>query len=153
MLEFVATIPSSPLGGWVVDTLDIASRFDCNLFVARLRGAPTAKTSATLGYTRNFANFPTAGRSLQAITGGRLETGVSAWPTRQAGQMLKAVLLRICSCISFVSGRARNSSRFFLISGTPGPGQSVPNKVLCAISSSRGKYFNSVLGGIPLISR
>src|ERR1700734_1813570 len=58
------------------------------------------------------------------------------------GQIPRAVLIRICCCNSALSGSVWNSSKFFLISGTPGPGQSVPNKVLCAISSRRGKYFS-----------
>src|SRR6202451_2725090 len=70
-----------------------------------------------------------------------------------AGQMLSAVLLKICCFTSSFKGNARKSSRLFLISGTPGPGQSVPNSVLCAISSRRGKYLSSDFGGMPLISR
>jgi hypothetical protein len=57
-----------------------------------------------------------------------------------SGHILSAVLDRICRLVSSDSGRARKSSRFFLISGTPGPGQSVPNRVLPATSSNRGKY-------------
>src|SRR5215469_8761080 len=49
-------------------------------------------------------------------------------------------------------GRALNFSMFPLISGTPGPGQSVPHRTLSAISSSRGKYSISFCGGIPEIS-
>ena len=37
--------------------------------------------------------------------------------------MLNAVSERIFCLISSVSGSARKSSRFFLMSGTPGPGQ------------------------------
>ena len=48
----------------------------------------------------------------------------------QAGQILSAVLLKICSCNAWLKGSLQNSSRFFFTSGTPGPGQSVPNKVL-----------------------
>ena len=59
-----------------------------------------------------------------------------------SGQIEAAVLLKIWLRVSSVIGRALNSSRFRLTSGTPGPGQSVPNRVLCAISSSRGKYFS-----------
>src|SRR5713226_1521433 len=57
-----------------------------------------------------------------------------------SGQMLNAVLDRICRLVSSDRGSARKSSKFFLISGTPGPGQSVPNSVLLATSSNRGKY-------------
>src|SRR5262249_31381727 len=71
----------------------------------------------------------------------------------EAGQMMSAVLLRICCFAAGESGRALKSSRFCLMSGTPGPGQSVPNSVLGAISSRRGKYLSRVLGGMPLISR
>ena len=67
--------------------------------------------------------------------------------------MLKAVLLSTCSFTGSVSGRARNSSIFCLMSFTPGLGQSVPNNVLEAISGRRGKYWSSSLGGIPLISK
>src|SRR5581483_9325880 len=47
-----------------------------------------------------------------------------------AGQMLNAVFPNICSCISLLRGRAQKSSRFCFMSFTPGPGQSVPNRVL-----------------------
>jgi hypothetical protein len=36
-----------------------------------------------------------------------------------------------------------------LISGTPGPGQSVPHNTLSAMSSIRGKYSSNFCGGIP----
>jgi hypothetical protein len=55
------------------------------------------------------------------------------------GQIPNDVFSRICFLVPSLSGNALNSSRFFLMSGTPGPGQSVPNSVLDAISSIRGK--------------
>src|SRR4029077_7697137 len=69
------------------------------------------------------------------------------------GQIANAVRDRICCCVPFGKGNERKSSRFFLMSGTPGPGQSVPNNVLSAISSNRGKYLSNAIGGMPLMSR
>ena len=70
-----------------------------------------------------------------------------------AGQIPNAVPESICSLAASVIASPRKSARFRSISGIPGPGQSVPNKVFAAISSSRGKYFNKDFGGIPEISK
>src|SRR5262249_28862049 len=72
-----------------------------------------------------------------------------------AGQCVNkraALSYRILSLASEFIGRVLNFSMFPLISGTPGPGQSVPHRTLSAISSIRGKYSSRFCGGIPEIS-
>src|SRR6266542_2467593 len=68
------------------------------------------------------------------------------------GQSLIAFLLRILSFVSSLRWRARKPARFPSIDETPGLGQSVPKRVLSAISSRRGKYLRRALGGMPLMS-
>src|SRR5581483_11634706 len=75
---------------------------------------------------------------IQIGTGWSEMTGVRAgWlAVDQSGQIRNAVSDRIFRWVASLNRRARKSSRFFFTSGTPGPGQSVPNRVLAAISSS-----------------
>src|ERR1700688_145103 len=81
--------------------------------------ARTFARNATFFYTRKGAQIPYS-----------LTTRWSRQGHDYAGQMLNAVLPRICCWVCSDRGSARNSSRFFLTSGTPGPGQSVPKRVL-----------------------
>src|SRR5437879_4335171 len=70
----------------------------------------------------------------------------------QRGNSRAALSYRILRLAAAPIGSALNFSMFPLISGTPGPGQSVPHKTLSATSSIRGKYSISFCGGIPEIS-
>src|SRR5260370_29970171 len=65
------------------------------------------------------------------------------------GNSRAALSYKIFLFAAFPMGRALNFSMFPLISGTPGPGQSVPHKTLSATSSIRGKYSSSFCGGVP----
>src|SRR5258708_21802366 len=56
---------------------------------------------------------------------------------RYSGHTASAVLLNICSLIASERCNPLNLSRFCLISGIPGLGQSVPNRAFSPISSSR----------------
>src|ERR1700693_3122542 len=116
MLELVATIPSMPLGPAVLVMLDIVSRLN-GLVAGAARGS---SRGMQLSFIREkVPRFHTA----RPLGGSRQRQGY-------AGQMLNAVLPRICCWVCSERGSARNSSRFFLTSGTPGPGQSVPKRVL-----------------------
>src|SRR5580704_5951503 len=141
MLELVATMPSRPFGAGALVTLDIISR------LIRLVTVAGAARGGARGMQLSFIPQKTLTFQM-ALSSSPVGPGAD-----QAGQILSAVLLRICCCSLSFNGSARNSSRFFLTSGTPGPGQSVPNRVLWVISSRRGKYWSKLLGGIPLMSR
>src|SRR5229473_7045203 len=65
----------------------------------------------------------------------------------QRGKSRAALSYKIFLFAAAPSGSALNFSMFPLISGTPGPGQSVPHKTLSATSSIRGKYSISFCGG------
>src|SRR5258708_2013842 len=70
----------------------------------------------------------------------------------QRGKSRAALSYKIFLFATVPIRSALNFSMFPLISGTPGPGQSVPHKTLSATSSIRGKYSISFCGGIPEIS-
>jgi hypothetical protein len=55
------------------------------------------------------------------------------------GQISRAVSANMARLAGSLISSLRKSSRFRFMSGTPGPGQSVPNSVLVAISCKRGK--------------
>src|SRR5271156_2431024 len=68
------------------------------------------------------------------------------------GKSLAALSYRIFCCACGEIGRARNLSMLPRTLGTPGPGQSVPNNTLSAISSMRGKDSSNFCGGMPEMS-
>src|SRR5215468_6603766 len=68
IFELVATTPSSPLGAWVVVTLDILVSLDWILRCGTARGGTR---DATFVYTLNFQNFPSV-----------LHAGPPSQPTR-----------------------------------------------------------------------
>ena len=73
------------------------------------------------------------------------KVNASRWPNGQRGRAQNLLLHQIAEW------KSSELIEIFLDLGTPGPGQSVPNRVLSAISSRRGKYLSSVFGGMPLM--
>src|SRR5216684_814980 len=99
--------------------------------------------SATEGHSQNSQppNLPRSWWNGRRLTG-----------TAQRGKSRAELSYRILRLASSRIGRAWNFSMLPLISGTPGPGQSVPQRTLSAISSMRGKYSKSFCGGMPEMS-
>src|SRR3954466_12440428 len=114
--EVAATMPSRPfVGAMVVDM----SFLVCSRWGQLCEDTACISTQdATVFYTGNPKEIPSYASK-----------GIRRY---YAGQILSAVFDRICSSTLLGSLSPRKSSRFCLMSGTPGPGQSVPNRVLPA---------------------
>ena len=133
-------------GGKIGDDLFVTGRLGGALRHKHLRFVPRIDESRWL--TQNFSVHAMIdlsdglGTDLPRLTHASkvgFKIDLLSLPLSPGCQIDNAVFDTICSCTATGSLSDRKSSRFCLMSGTPGPGQSVPKSVLAAISCSRGK--------------